>query len=277
MPARALRRLFPIIEKIAPKYASKLAWYFFLHPIKYPIPQPEVDCRNKSSRWKEQHEGHNVKVYLWGNKESENKVLLVHGWAGRTTQYWKIIDELSSLDYVIYGVDFPGHGGSEGNSTNIPQMAKIINELIDKYDINHLVGHSLGGAASIYALQKSASKIEKLILISAPTSGELMLNDYLNKLNGRSVSLKTVQKNVQETFNQPLNSFFAEEILPINNFPETLAFHDHEDQEVGFEHLQILVRHINNILTVETDHLGHTKILRNEEVISKISSFLQIA
>jgi len=177
-------------------------------------------------------------------------------------------------ELLSIGKSAPGHGKSDGSTTNLPQMASIINALREKFAINNLCGHSLGGAASIFALKHKPQEIRKLILISAPTKASLMLDDFLFKLNAGKRSKVYVQKMIKEKFDFPLDYFFAETVLPLNNFPSTLAFHDHEDSEVSFEHLDLLKHSLENVKIVETDDLGHTKILRKDFVLAEIVKFL---
>ena len=140
--------------------------------------------------------------------------------------------------------------------------------------MNHLIGHSLGGAACIFALKKQPEKIDKLILISAPTKASLMLDDFLFKLNAGDSSKDYVKQMVKDDFGFPLDYFFAETVLPLDHFPETLAIHDHHDTEVSFEHLDQLKHSLDSVKIIETDELGHTKILRNDGVISQFMDFL---
>ena len=136
-------------------------------------------------------------------------------------------------------------------------------------------GHSLGGAASVFATKDLKEKIDKLILISAPSNASYMLDDFLFKLNGGEKSRNYILQMVEKTFGHPLEYYFAESFLPVDGFPKTLAFHDHEDQEVNFKNLSILSKRIHQITIVETNDLGHTKILRKDDVIEKICSYLE--
>lgn len=271
---RVLRSLFPIMERVTPFITNKLAHKFFFFPVEYSYPEIELEwlqqsradtfCFNKTT----------LKLYHWGNEQSKNKILLVHGWAGRATQFWKLISKLEKDNFHIISYDAPGHGKSDGETTNLPEMASIINELRVKFNIVHLCGHSLGGAACVFALKTNPKEIERLILISAPTIASLMLDDFLFKLNAGERSKGYVQQMIKDNFGLPLSYYFAESILPQAHFPKTLAFHDHKDTEVSFEHLNVLKHSLDNVEIVETDNLGHTKILRKDDVIEKITTFI---
>lgn len=271
---RVLRSLFPLIEKVAPFITNKLAHKFFFYPVAFPYPEIELEWLNKSETVSFNFNHTKLNVYEWGNKKSEKKILFVHGWAGRATQFWKFIASLKDQDFHIISYDAPGHGKSHGDTTSLPEIASLINQLRTKYKISHLCGHSLGGAACIFALKEQPEAVEKLILISAPTKASLMLDDFLFKLNAGDRSKGYVKQMVKDNFGFPLEYFFAETVLPLDNFPKTLAFHDHNDTEVSFEHLNQLKHSLDHIEIVETDELGHTKILRKDTVISRCLDFL---
>ena len=54
-----------------------------------------------------------------------------------------------------------------------------------------------------------------------------------------------------------------------------LAIHDRDDAEATFAHLEHLMEHVPQVETIATSGLGHTRILRNQEVIEKVKDFLR--
>lgn len=274
LPLRIIRRALPLMEFTIPYAAKKLTHRFFFYPVSYPFPNYELPYIEKAIIETQKFEETDINIYQWGNIDSDKKVLLVHGWAGRATQFRVLIDKLIEENFHVISYDAPGHGKSEGVTTNLPQMARIIKLVQSKFKAKNIIGHSMGGAACLFAIAQNNVVAERLILISAPTSADAMLTDFLNKING-SAKLKTyLNSQTLQMFEHPLEYYFANNLLPHQNIPATLAVHDKNDPEVHFNHLKFLTENIEDIKIHKTHHLGHTKVLRDDNVIDQIIKFL---
>lgn len=273
-PLRVIRTVLPLMEFTVPFAARKLAHRFFFYPISYPFPTYEIPYIDKALTETLLFEDTSINIYQWGNRDSKRKVLLVHGWAGRATQFRVIIDALTSEGFHVISYDAPGHGKSDGKTSDLPQMARIIKLLQNRFEIKNLIGHSMGGAACLFSIVRKDVIVDRLIMISAPTSAESMLTDFLNKINGSSKLKTYLSDKILELFEHPLTYYFANNLLPHTNIPSTLAIHDIDDPEVHFNHITVLKQHVKGLQTYTTYNLGHTKILRDEGVIEGIKLFL---
>jgi pimeloyl-ACP methyl ester carboxylesterase len=270
---RIFRKIYPLIELLPFGLYKKIAHFYFFFPLKYPIPDVEKQCLLKAKTFNYPFENQLIKSYMWGSGKSDKKILLVHGWAGRASQFRSIIDSL--LDrYEVYSFDAPGHGFSDGETSNMLEMAAISQKICQEFGIKTVIGHSLGGAASVYLCSVLGQEMEKLVLLSAPASGKNMLDDFMDKINGGNKTKNYIKEICYQKFNKELDDFFAENILPTLNFPKTLAIHDSHDYEVRFSNLEILENKIADIETFTTENLGHTKILRDKMVLERIKVFL---
>ena len=271
LSARIVRATYPLLEKVG--LHKKIAYKYFFYPIKYPFPEVEVSYL-KSAQIDELTIGKStIKTYEWGNIGSSKKLLLVHGWAGRATQFRSIIDALS-VDYHIYSFDAPGHGKSKGNTSDMLEIAEITKTIAEMKHIDIIAGHSLGGAACAYAHVQLNLKITKLLLISTPSTGKNMLLDFVNRIGGTETTRNYLKKTIKNHFDKDINDFFAGSYLPTSEFADCLAIHDEFDEDVRFEHLTDFKAMIPNLKTHVTQDLGHTKILRDKKVIEEIERFL---
>ena len=95
--------------------------------------------------------GKKVALYQWG-EQGKPLVLLVHGWSGRSGQFYKFIPELLVNDYHVIAFDAPAHGRSKGRRTNILEFVEVIQYISEKFGpIYSGIGHSIGGAAIMNA------------------------------------------------------------------------------------------------------------------------------
>ena len=92
--------------------------------------------------------------------------MLMHGWSGRATNFYLIIEALIRLDFDIYAFDAPAHGKSSGLTTNLPEFIVTLDSLLRHLGpFEVILGHSGGAFASLYVCVNH-SEIRKLILIS---------------------------------------------------------------------------------------------------------------
>ena len=89
--------------------------------------------------------------------------MLMHGWSGRATNFYLIIQALIRLDFDIYAFDAPAHGKSSGLTTNLPEFIVTLDSLlIHLGPFEVILGHSGGAFASLYVCVNH-SEIRKLI------------------------------------------------------------------------------------------------------------------
>ena len=107
-----------------------------------------------------------LSVLRWGEGPA---VLLLHGWAGRPTQFAHLIEQLVGAGYSVYALDAPAHGRSPGREANVVLFAHALLEAAGELPpLRAVVGHSLGGAAALLAAQMGL-RSEALVTVSAPS------------------------------------------------------------------------------------------------------------
>lgn len=106
----------------------------------------------------------NLTAYSWGEGAT---VLLVHGWAGRGTQFgWSLVKPLVESGYRVLAFDAPAHGKTPGQQTNAFEIAEAIATVATKESpIDSIIAHSLGVASTVMALNKGIS-IRKIVCIA---------------------------------------------------------------------------------------------------------------
>ena len=99
----------------------------------------------------------------------EKTLLFVHGLSSNSDAWSKNIETLSK-DYTCIALDLPGYGkSSKPEADYTPSFfTKAIHQFIEKLELKNitLIGHSMGGQASIKFASKYPDVIEKLILVA---------------------------------------------------------------------------------------------------------------
>jgi pimeloyl-ACP methyl ester carboxylesterase len=110
---RFIAWLFPKLERFAPSLANKYFIYIFFTPFHYREPEKEREFLKTAKQFRITSDNKAVQCYRWGDKGP--RIMLIHGWAGRTGQFRKIIPALLDAGFQVVAFDGPAHGKSEGN------------------------------------------------------------------------------------------------------------------------------------------------------------------
>lgn len=99
----------------------------------------------------------------------EQTLVFVHGLSSNSDAWSKNIETLKK-DYTCIALDLPGYGkSSKPNAVYTPTyFSEVIYQFIQKLNLKNivLIGHSMGGQASIKYVTTYPSEVEKLILMA---------------------------------------------------------------------------------------------------------------
>ena len=267
-----VRVLFPVMEKILPFLASRWAFKLFFSPMRFPWPQREMSARQNAVKFRLNVGDQQIQCYSWGQGPV---VLFVHGWSGRGTQFFRFVEPFTEKGFKVVAFDGPAHGDSTGKSTDIIEFEQVMKALKTYYnEIQALITHSFGGAAAIFAISQGLN-VRNLVNIGSPTNSDEIIAEFLKKINGSVKMAAGFDKLVQKKYGKPFSAF-SSEVLAAHVPPpfNLLLIHDENDKEVSVEQAEKLQALIPWAELMRTSGLGHTRILRNDEVIDKSLSFV---
>ena len=141
-------------------------------------------------------------------KEGKGKhvLIFVHGLSSNSDAWYRNIEELKK-DFTCIAIDLPGYGRSfkDADEFTATYFAEILNEFTDKLNIKKftLVGHSMGGQASIKFASKYPEKLDKLILI-APAGIE-----EFNEFEGNAMKMVMNPKMIMATSEEQIERNYA--------------------------------------------------------------------
>jgi pimeloyl-ACP methyl ester carboxylesterase len=264
---------FPKLERIAPFLAYRYFIKIFFTPLKYSIPAKEKEIASRAELFSFDIKGKKIQAYKWGQGPI---VLFVHGWAGRATQFRKFIEAFTEKGFQAVAFDGPAHGRSEGKETNQVEFNQVLQHL---YQIlpeppTAVITHSFGGVATLFSMMNGVP-ITRLINISSPTIGDEIINTYLRTIHGTRKTGDYFKKYVLKTTGKPFDEFtslyFIKHLLrPVR----LLLIHDEEDKEAIIRHAEELVKLYPSAELIRTKGLGHTRILKDDQVIQTCLKFV---
>src|SRR6478609_3285837 len=133
--------IFPWMEKFAPWLANRFFIYLFFTPLQYKTPEKELKAESFSEKFVVNVQGKKIQCYRWGN--STRTLLVVHGWAGRATQFRRFVKPFVKSGYQVVGFDGPGHGKSDGKKTTLDEFERAIQEVVANVgNVKAIIAHS---------------------------------------------------------------------------------------------------------------------------------------
>ncbi|MBT1689486.1 alpha/beta hydrolase [Dawidia soli] len=276
-----VRWAYPRVEKVAPGLAHRYFVRLFFRPVRYPVPEKEKKAESFAQPFTFAAAGKRIQAYTWsptpvaGPPAGSPYVLVVHGWSGRATQFRRFIKPLLAKGYSVIGFDGPAHGHSQGTTTHIVEFEETLQKIIALKGIPEaIIAHSFGGGAVLMAAMHGLP-VKKLINIASPTIGDEIIQTYLRAIQGSPATGTFFKAYVLRTYGKPFDEFTA--LHFIRHLPAPLPLmlvHDAGDREVSLAHAEALVRVYPAARLLRTEGLGHTRILKDDEVIRACETFI---
>ena len=205
----------------------------------------------------------------------EKKMLLLHGWSGWFGQFEDLIRQIDPTEYTLYAVHPVGHGESKDEQSHPGRFIEAVLEAHDYVGTTFevAIGHSLGAAALVY-VEAQRSCFDRLVLVSGPATIEGVLNRFAGFVN--------LGERSKRIFIRDMETKVGLEIDRLNLVPlahsikqPTLLVHDTSDTEVPVSESRALDQAFPSSHRVQTNGYGHSRLLKNPEVINEILAFIR--
>ncbi len=201
-------------------------------------------------------------------------VLLVHGWEGSAYSYSILSNELVKAGFRVVLCDFPAHGQSSGNKTNLEELQRIITTLSDQNVTLHaVIGHSFGAFATAYAI-KLRLPIKHFVSISSPVDMDFIINSLCHTVGASNKSKKHLIASIESILQAPYESASVRNNVFIKKI-NGLIIHDQHDKIVPYDHAKALTSLWPSATLMSTSGLGHSRILKDQTVINRVIDYLK--
>jgi len=260
-----------LISIFHPEKAKQIAYTIFSQPRKGKIKNGKLPKTLQSAEQETlTYDGENFQVYTWpGNAEI---ILLLHGWESNASRWKKLLQYLKPLGKTIIAIDAPAHGQSTGKEFNAPRYAEFIHVLLQKYRPKTLIGHSIGGAAIAFYLNKYPNDhIDKIVLLGAPSSFKKISDNFINLLSLNKKVQNRLEQYYHEKFNIHINDF-AGHLFAQNFTQKAIIAHDADDAVIKVEEGRQYAAAWKNAIYIETQGLGHS--MHDKALYQQIAEFV---
>jgi len=261
-----------MLSRVAPPLAAKVLQRLFFTPQKNPVPAREVNWMKGAKTWRVQFgEKQSMPLYAWGEGPT---VLLVHGFSGRGSQMGAFIEPLLAAGYRVVIFDAPAHGDAHGKQTALPEIAMAVLKVAE--DLGPLaacIAHSMGTAATTIALTRGLD-CDRVVYIAPPEYMGVYLLKAAKMIGFSAAVVGRVRANIEARYGMAFEAIRGTNLAPGQKIP-ALLIHDRKDTMVSIDDSRKLVSHWPGARLVETEGLGHSRILRDPGTIQTALAFLQ--
>jgi pimeloyl-ACP methyl ester carboxylesterase len=198
-------------------------------------------------------------------------VILAHGWSGASGQFATLRALLLTEGFRVATFDAPAHGTSPGRTTSAAQFMRVIEHIARVHGPTlAVVGHSLGALAAAMSVQRVLPK--GLVLLAPMPSFDFALDQFQQALRfddrlRERVAVLVMNKAKIERRHAQLETGLAVGA-------PTLLIHDSEDRRIPVAVSRDLAERHPHLEYVETEGLGHSRVLVDESVLGRVRQFL---
>jgi pimeloyl-ACP methyl ester carboxylesterase len=246
----------------------------FFTPQKLETSTASLTFLNTATSTRIPFDGTSLAASTWGEGPV---VLLVHGWGGNRAQMRGFVLPLVDAGFRVVTFDFPAHGDTPGQTTNILEMTAALQK-VEKYEgpFHAIIAHSFGTLATSYLLSQRP-QISPTRLVYFGAMNRLMdAVPRFQALAGLSDTLTAqLRLTIEETFGRELLASINHETLISSLSVPALMFHDEHDPVTPVEDSLAIARAWPTARLIVTQGLGHRDALRTEEVIQTVVDFVQ--
>ena len=208
-----------------------------------------------------------IKVYEWG---SGPVVLLVHGWAGRALQMDAFVQPLLDKGYTVVAFDHKGHGESSSRFSSYPEIARSTGLVAAHYAdaLYGVIAHSIG-SNSVF---KASENIERELKIVAVAPMENFMG-WLERMRMRigiyEHLFAQIVSQIESDSELKLSELSVLDYEKISRH-DVLLVHDKFDRMNKISASYEIQKNLQGTRLIETEMLGHSRILGNQEVVDRV-------
>ena len=200
------------------------------------------------------------------------RVLIVHGWCGRSTQLNGFVQPLVDSGRSVIAIDCWGHGDSPGQESHGVAFAKSIMLCAqEKGPFDAAIGHSLGAAAMLVCLSVGL-ELDRAVLI-APPELHTVIKRFTEKLGLSADESEAFTPALEKIAGMSREDFLLKKIVRGVQAP-LMIVHDINDREVPVYDIEELLRNCPQASLMSVSGFGHKRIIKSGEVIAGAVSFI---
>lgn len=269
---QGLRLYLNTLALFQPEKAGALAFQIFCTPRQGRLREKDSAFLSTADEQKNLYVNDlNIRCYHW--RGLGPTVLLVHGWESNAARWQRLVRQLRAKGFNVVAVDGPGHGQSGSRQFNVPLYANLLEAVVEHYQPQGLVGHSIGGFASIYLLHEGqAPSVQQLAILGTPAELSHILDGFQRLLGLSSRVMRGFERVFRRRFGRSFADFSGPAMVRSLDV-EGLIVHDLNDPTVPYADALAYAEQWPEARFVTTRSQGHR--LNGDGVPEVVVGFLQ--
>ena len=219
-------------------------------------------------------DGHAVAAYVWGDPARQPYVLFSHGWSSHGARIGSWLPALGDAGYAVVGFDQFAHGRSPGRHTTLPGFRDHLLAVGRRFGpAAAVIGHSLGGAAAMLALE-AGLRADRVVLVAAAADPVDASRRFAGMVGLAAHACRRMRARFEAQLGVRFEDMQAHAVAPRLAQP-ALVVHDLRDREVPWSEGERYARFWPRARLLTTDGLGHRRILDDPDVIRAGVDFIR--
>ena len=273
---RMIRLKFSVLQIVWPALAARKALDLWFLTRRFTPPAREQRWSNDAKTQFINTSVGKLQIYHWQEESHSDRplILLVHGWNGRGLQLGAFVEPLVKSGFQVLCLDLPGHGNSEGNSSNVLRLSQALLDLQQYIKTPYaIIAHSIGVTAAALAINRGLHS-QRFVAISAPLNAPWLIERYTSAIRLKPDTVKRLLTLIERQFGpDTLQRISTDYNLASLSLP-SLIIHDRDDTDVPYLHAETLAKLLKGSQLFLTNKLGHRRILYNQQVIARAVDFI---
>jgi pimeloyl-ACP methyl ester carboxylesterase len=267
---KSIGGILNVTSLVSSKYAAKKALNLFASPRKGRYTEDQRKVISSALFEELSYDDFNIATYRWHGKGTT--ILLAHGWQSNASRWDYILKNLKAEGYNIIALDAPSHGRSGGKQFNAVLYSEFINIVAQKFKPEVIVGHSVGGMASVFCMYNHLlPSVKKMVLLGAPAHFTGVFSRYKTMMGYNKQISNGLDNIVLERFGKSVDYFSAANFTASFK-TKGLIIHDKKDRIIPYEDALLFADRYKNSELISTSGFGHG--LKDESLIPKIIEFI---
>jgi pimeloyl-ACP methyl ester carboxylesterase len=264
------RRAFGAVQAVSPLVAARLAERWFFTPPRRPLTSEGKAFLRSGRRFALRVDKRPVIGWVWGAGPA---VYLVHGWGGRAGRWDAFARPLIEAGHTVVTFDAPGHGESGRGLSSMPEFARALRGVAQRYGpARAVIAHSLGAGAVALAARWGLA-MERVALLAPAADPAAFAEAFAAALGARPDVMARLRANSERRLRIRWAELDVCAAAPHMSAP-LLVVHDQGDDVVPFTEGAAIAASWPGARLFSTTGLGHRGVVRAPGVVAEVMQFI---